>query len=200
MDSDGTCHGVHIERVNFRENIRLFFSWGQTKLSAIYGCPYQAGVRRARFNCTQDSEEIVTKKDSYRLTDINFVIQIQYLYINDENGEEKGVMVRFKALARCWKLNCCCFDMDAELSCGLIKREPYESSSFTFKIMALMTNYILIHSITLNVIYIYFSFFVLCTIDLYIFLFLDFLTNLFVLRVNIDTSAATKQTLKIQIL
>ena len=200
MDSDGACHGVHIERVNFRENIRLFFSWGQTKLSAIYGCPYQAGVRRARFNCTQDSEEIVTKKDSYRLTDINFVIQIQYLYINDENGEEKGVMVRFKALARCWKLNCCCFDMDAELSCGLIKREPYESSSFTFKIMALMTNYILIHSITLNVIYIYFSFFVLCTIDLYIFLFLDFLTNLFVLRVNIDTSAATKQTLKIQIL
>ena len=109
-------------------------------------------------------------------------------------------MVRFKALARCWKLNCCCFDMDAELSCGLIKREPYESSSFTFKIMALMTNYILIHSITLNVIYIYFSFFVLCTIDLYIFLFLDFLTNLFVLRVNIDTSAAKNQTLKIQIL
>ena len=158
MDNDGTCHGVRIERVNFRENIRPFFSWGQTKLPAVYGCPYQAGVRRARFNCTQDSEEIVTKKDSYRLTDINFVIQIQYLYINDENGEEKGVMVRFKALARCWKLNCCCFDMDAELSCGLIKREPYESSSFTFKITALMTNYILIHSITLNVIYIFFFF------------------------------------------
>ena len=59
-------------------------------------------------------------------------------------------MVRFKALARCLKLNCCCFDMDAELSRSLIKREPYESSSLTF-----MTNYILLHSITLNVIYIY---------------------------------------------
>ena len=64
-------------------------------------------------------------------------------------------MVRFKALARCLKLNCCCFDIDAELSCSLIKREPYESSSLTFKTTALMTNYILLHSITLNVIYIY---------------------------------------------
>ena len=35
---------------------------------------------------------------------------------------------------------------------------------------------------------------------LYIFRFLDFFTNLFVLNVNIDTSAATKHTLKIQIL
>ena len=42
----------------------FFFSWGQMKLSAIYGCPYQAGVRRARFNRTQRTEEIVTKKDS----------------------------------------------------------------------------------------------------------------------------------------
>ena len=163
MDNDGTCHGVRIERVNFRENIRPFFSWGLTKLFAVYGCPYQAGVRRARFNCTQDSEEIGTKKDSYRLTDINFVIQIQYSYKNDENGEEKGVMVRFKALARCLKLNCCCFDIDAELSCSLIKREPYESSSLTFKTTALMTNYILLHSITLNVIYIYiYIFFLFC--------------------------------------
>ena len=116
-------------------------------------------------------------------------------------------MVRFKALARCLKLNCCCFDMDAELSRSLIKREPYESSSLTFKTTALMTNYILLHSITLNVIYIYiyiyiyFFFFVLCTIEtLYIFLFLDFFTNLVVVRVNIDTSAATNHTLKIQIL
>ena len=68
-------------------------------------------------------------------------------------------MVRFKALARCLKLNCCCFDMDAELSRSLIKREPYESSSLTFKTTALMTNYILLHSITLNVIYIYIFFF-----------------------------------------
>ena len=74
-------------------------------------------------------------------------------------------MVRFKALARCLKLNCCCFDMDAELSRSLIKREPYESSSLTFKTTALMTNYILLHSITLNVIYIY--------IYIYIFSFLS---------------------------
>ena len=77
-------------------------------------------------------------------------------------------MVRFKALARCLKLNCCCFDMDAELSRSLIKREPYESSSLTFKTTALMTNYILLHSITLNVIYIYIYIFFLY-IYIYIF-------------------------------
>lgn len=39
-----------------------------------------------------------------------------------------------------------------------------------------------------------FSFFVLCTIEtLYIFLFLDFFTNLFVVRVNIDTYRKEKQ-------
>ena len=37
-DTGGTCHGVRIKWVNFRENIRAFFLLGQIKLSALYGC------------------------------------------------------------------------------------------------------------------------------------------------------------------
>ena len=34
-------------RVEFRENVRAFFSQGQTKLSVTMNCPYYAGFRRA---------------------------------------------------------------------------------------------------------------------------------------------------------
>ena len=31
----------------------MSFSSGQTKLSVISGCPYEAGVRRAGFHCSE---------------------------------------------------------------------------------------------------------------------------------------------------
>ena len=39
-DTGGTCHSVRIKRVNSRENVRAFFSLGQMKLSALFGCLY----------------------------------------------------------------------------------------------------------------------------------------------------------------
>ena len=42
MDNDGTCHGVRIERVNFRENIRPFFREDKRN------CPLYKGVRIKR--------------------------------------------------------------------------------------------------------------------------------------------------------
>ena len=94
---------------------------------------------------------------------------------------------------RCWKLNCCCFDIDAVLSCGLIKRSRISTPVSSF-------DQLYFYSLNHFKCYIC-SVFVLCTIaTLYIFLFLDFFTNLFVVNVNIHTSAATKLTLIIQIL
>ena len=41
---------AHIKRVEFKENVRVFFPQGQSKLSIIMSFPYYAGVRKAGFN------------------------------------------------------------------------------------------------------------------------------------------------------
>ena len=38
-DTEGAMESVHIKRVEFRENVRVFFQRGQSKLSVITGCP-----------------------------------------------------------------------------------------------------------------------------------------------------------------
>lgn len=43
--------GVRIKRAKTTENIWLNFSLGQTKLSIISQCPYQAGVCKVGFHC-----------------------------------------------------------------------------------------------------------------------------------------------------
>ena len=34
-----------------RENVKAFFPQGQSKLSVMMRCPYEAGVRKAAFDC-----------------------------------------------------------------------------------------------------------------------------------------------------
>ena len=51
-DTEAAIESVHIKWVEFRENVRAFFSQGQNKLSVIMMCLYKAGVRKARFDCT----------------------------------------------------------------------------------------------------------------------------------------------------
>ena len=44
--------GVDIKQVEFRENVRAFCPQGQSKLSIIMMCRYEAGVCKAGFDCT----------------------------------------------------------------------------------------------------------------------------------------------------
>ena len=44
--------GVDIKQVEFRENVRAFIPQGQSKLSIIMMCRYEAGVCKAGFDCT----------------------------------------------------------------------------------------------------------------------------------------------------
>ena len=51
-DTEGDIEIVHFKRIEFRKNVGDFFPQGQSKLSLIMRCLYQAGVRKARFDCT----------------------------------------------------------------------------------------------------------------------------------------------------
>ena len=52
-DTEGAIESVRIDGVSvFRENIRVFFSQGQSKLSVILMCPYKAGVGKGGFDCS----------------------------------------------------------------------------------------------------------------------------------------------------
>ena len=44
--------GVGIKQVEFRENVKAFCPLGQSKLSIIMMCRYEAGVCKAGFDCT----------------------------------------------------------------------------------------------------------------------------------------------------
>ena len=55
--TEGAIESVRIKRVEFRENVMAFFSKGQSRLSIITSCPYQAGVRKAGFAQRRSTSE-----------------------------------------------------------------------------------------------------------------------------------------------
>ena len=69
----------------------MSFSPGQTKLSVISGCPYQAGVRRAGFHCRREIKTRVYGKRQMSDSRLRFLkINNRYTEIVQNNFHVYG--------------------------------------------------------------------------------------------------------------